>query len=380
MYGMQWVMGMGPARSLLWWTAVSTLALSGLTACDKEETPPGASVDSEAAAPLADILLPVSLRTSDPAPAGAAAVEATIKQLRVDGTPVAELTDGKVAEGDRTAEGVMPKLEAALRSPARSGLALRLQANIPYETVALVLNTAHRVGIHDVAFQVRKAGATDATGFMQVRGFVTSSKAESLPEIPGVAYKPWNAFTDQWQPAFDGCRTAKNGNCAYVNENVAQGGTLRVELMTSGQAVTVNFFRRGLTPAQEKEEDKKLASEMARKKEDFIQGRITEEEMVEALLLGHPSTYALFQFRHHEALTAPSPLSKTIAPVCGSERCAVVVTGDRISPFVRIASMLGAAFPDGKTMPAIAFELPWTDKPKPADLQAFIDEQRAKGG
>jgi hypothetical protein len=33
---------------------------------------------------------------------------------------------------------------------------------------------------------------------------------------------------------------------------------------------------------------------------------------------------------------------------------------------VRVVSMIGAAFADGAAPPTLAFELPWTEKPKPA--------------
>jgi hypothetical protein len=36
-----------------------------------------------------------------------------------------------------------------------------------------------------------------------------------------------------------------------------------------------------------------------------LQGRISREDLEELILLGHPSTYALFQFRYAEALSAP---------------------------------------------------------------------------
>ena len=139
--------------------------------------------------------------------------------------------------------------------------------------------------------------------------------------------------------------------------------------------MVVNYFRRGLTPEQEEVEDKHAEEILNRKKEDFIQGRITHDEMVEALLLGHPSTYALFQFRYQEALKNPSALTKTTQPMCKSQRCAVVLTADAVSTMLHVLSMLGASFPDGTTAPAIAFELPWTERPKPAVLTDFIARQ-----
>jgi len=344
--------------------------------CGKEaEEAPGATADTEVGRPLHDLELPVSLRNSDAQPSGAATVEATDEQLRLDGSPVIALDRGAVPDADQQG-GIIPKLDAALRSSTRSTLALRLQANVPYQTVALAMNTAKKAGIHNVAFQVRQPGASDKTGWLSVNGFTMVSKGEDLPTIPGTEYMSWNSFTDKWQDAFDGCRTSPSGNCAYVNENVAEGGSLRIELFASGRGLNVNYFRRGLSREQEAEEEKARADMVARKKEDFLQGRITEDEMVEVLLLGRPSTYALFQFRYQEGLKAPSALQQVLAPVCNGPSCGLIVTADKIAHYVRVASMIGAAYPNGTALPKLAFEMPWTEREKPADLAAFIESQQ----
>ena len=295
--------------------------------------------------------------------------------MRVDGTAVATLERGEVADADH-ANGIIPGLQGKLRG--RSAVALRMQANLPYETVALVMNTAKQSGIHDVRFQVRPVGGDGAkTGWLDLGRFQMTSKAEALPEIPGTKSRSWNEFTEKWQEIFDGCRSARTGNCAYVTDNFAEGGVLRLELMASGRGINVNFFRRGLSPEAEAEEETKRAAHVARKKEDFLAGRITEEEMVEVLLLGRPATYALFQFRYQEALSERSPITATVEPVCRSKECGVVVTADRFTRFVNLLSLIGAAFPDGTPMPGLAFEQPWTERPKPADLEAFIERQKA---
>ena len=348
----------------------------GLLQKDKEKVAPGASAENEPGRPLGDIELPVSLRFHDSAPSNPRTVEATDEQLRLDGNVVLPLERGRVAKAN-IADGTIPKLEAMLRSTTASTLALRLQANLPYETVALVLSTARKVGIPNAAFAVRETGAGKTVGWLNADGYVMSSKADDMPPITSVQAKNWNDFTKNWQAVFDGCRTSPNGNCAYVNDNFALGGTLKLELFASGRGINIDFFRRGLTPAQSADEEKMRAQVLARKKEDFLQGRISHDDMVEAILLGDPSTYALFQFRYQEALKSSSALSKTMAPMCKSERCGVVVTADPITTTLNILSMIGAAFPDGNPAPAIAFEMPWTERPKPAVLAEFIAQQQA---
>jgi hypothetical protein len=367
--------------TLLRFTAPTVLLCLSLLGCgllqkDKEKLAPGASAENEPGRPLADIELPVSLRFHDSAPSNPRTVEATDEQLRLDGNVVIPLERGRVAKTN-IADGTIPKLEAALRSTTASTLALRLQANLPYETMALVLSTAHKVGIANAAFAVRETGAGKTVGWMNADSYVVSSKADDVPAITAVQAKSWNEFTKNWQAVFDGCRTSSNGNCAYVNDNFALGGTLRMELFASGHGINIDFFRRGLTPVQEADEEKMRAQILSRKKEDFLQGRISHDDMVEAIMLGDPSTYALFQFRYQEALKNTSAMTKTMAPMCHAERCGVVVSGDAVVATLNVVSMIGAAFPDGTPAPAIAFEQPWTERPKPAVLAEFIAQQQA---
>jgi hypothetical protein len=205
-----------------------------------------------------------------------------------------------------------------------------------------------------------------------------AAKADDVPPIQTVNAKSWDAFTAKWKQVTEACRNAPSGNCAYADNNFAKGGTLKIELFSSGRGINIDFYRRGLTPAQEHEEEVKRTKELAKKKEQFLQGHISHDDMVEYLLLGDPSTQALFQFRYQEALSAPSALTNTISPLCGSERCAIEITADAISPMVRVISMLGAAFPDGTPSQAYAFEMPWTKLPTPTGLPEWAAREIEK--
>ena len=52
-----------------------------------------------------------------------------------------------------------------------------------------------------------------------------------------------------------------------------------------------------------------------------------------------------------------------------------MVAADSITPMLNVVTLLAAAFPDGTPMPAIAFEQPWTERPKPAVLSEWIEQQ-----
>jgi hypothetical protein len=353
-----------PSRSNILLSLALTIAPLATIGCATDEPVPGATAENEVGRPLSDMELPVSLRTGDPAPTSAFAIEATTEQLRIDGSPVLALEKGRIAKTEANFEtGVIPKLAEKLKG-GKGALAIRAQANLPYETTALILSTAARAGIFSVHFQVRKTGATPQTGWLNASQFVMSSRADDVPPIASVPTQSWDAFTAKWESVLEGCKSAKTGNCAYVDDNFAIGGTLKVELFASGRGVNVDFYRRGLTAEQEADEEKKRNQYLAQKKEDFLQGRIDHDTMVEILLLGDPSTQALFQFRYGEALQGPSPITQTMAPMCHSTKCGVVISAETITPMLNVLSLVGAAFPDGTQMPAVAFEQPWTQKPK----------------
>ena len=155
-------MSKSPLRPLrLRHRAVTCLLLLCVSACG--DKPEEAQAAAPAAPPLSVLELPVSLRTKDSAPADARKVEVSIADIRVDDQVVLTLAGGNVPAEERK-DGLLPKLAAALATPARSAMTLAAHASLPYETAALVLNTAREAGIKKLAFRVRKPGASTETG------------------------------------------------------------------------------------------------------------------------------------------------------------------------------------------------------------------------
>jgi hypothetical protein len=310
--------------------------------------------------------LPISLRSKDAAPGDARKVEVGVGDLRVDDKVLFTLENGRVPAAEKK-DGVLPKLAAALQSPARAKLALHVHSSLPYESAALVLNTAAAAGMHQVAFQVRPPGATTQTGWLAVNAFQTTPRTDDEVAFKAVDPRKWDEFTGAWQAIHDACRAAQSGSCAYVQGNVAKGGNLKIVLHASGQGVNVNFFRAGLTPEELAAEEAQRKAELATKKEDFVQGRgVSKTDLEKELLEGDPADQALFQFRAKEALELPSPVSEVMQPLCGTKACGAVISADENTLMVRVVSLIGAAFADGSAPPTLAFELPWTEKPKPA--------------
>jgi hypothetical protein len=319
--------------------------------------------------------LPISLRSKASAPAGAGEIEISPTELHFASHPVLTLTAAAVGAADRAgAHGdQIPKLAAALSGGPHSAIIMTVASGIPYETVALVLSTAKAAGARSVAFQVRPPGGT-SSGYLALDSLDVRPKAKNYDEIdvPGASKRPWGDFVSQWEAVQNGCRGSQTGSCAFKPESVADGGDLKIVLHSAGQGVNVEFFRIGppVEAAPPKEEattakgkkgkakGAKVAKSGKKKKVEMLDGVPAPKDVVDEALNAPPATEALFQFRAQEAVTSPSAVTETIKPVCGATPCTVVVTAEKATLFVRVISLLGAAFPDGVPTPRVVFEVP----------------------
>jgi hypothetical protein len=272
-------------------------------------------------------------------------------------------------------DGVVPKLVAALQSPARARLALHVHASLPYDTGALALSSASSAGARQLTFRVRKSGTSTETGWLSLSGFQMTPRTDDEVVVQGVEPRKWDEFAKAWQAMHDSCRSSKTGNCPIVENNVAQGGNLKIVLFASGSGVNLHFFRVGLTQAELAAEEQKRTAALAGPKKGSVKGHgkkadVKTTDLEQELLEGPPASEALFQFRGREATDPPSVLTEVMQPLCGPKACGAVVSADGNTLMVRVISLIGAAFADGSAPATLAFEMPWTPKPKAAPRPA----------
>jgi hypothetical protein len=345
--------------SLLWG------AISGLIACggDKaaEEAPPPSG-------PIVSVLeLPVTLRSQGTAPSDAANVEISTNEIHVGGQNVLALNAGSVPEAERQGTQI-PKLAKALSAGPKGAASFSVASGVPYETVLLAVATAKASGLNKVDFQVRAPSATTAGHFV-LEGLDVKPKTNSdnNQTFAGLSPRPWSDFSNQWDAVQSACKASPTGSCAYKPEKVADGGELKIVLHAAGQGVNVEYFRIGPLPepteaAPEPEKagkgKKKKPAKKKGKKVEMIDGVPAQKDVVDEALNAPPATEALFQFRAQETVANPSAVTETIKPVCGTSACGVVIQAEKATAFVRVISLLGAAFPDGTNAPQVVFELP----------------------
>jgi hypothetical protein len=323
------------------------LATAGLLACgeNEEETTP---VDTTPIVGLYEI--PISRSNQGTEPSGAAQIEISPTELRLDHQKVADLEGGRPPEGQVSDHVITPLREQLSSNAARSRASLKVHASVPYLTLAETLNTLSSVGLREVHFAVRTVGESPQEGWMSLSSWQVVEEGEEI-EFSGRPL-PWGAFTEQWRPVYDACRGGRYIDCDFPYENVAEGGDLRMELWTRGQGMKVTFKQ---VNAPEEEEGGGGGGGVA-----LIEGVAAApapaegEEEEEA----PPATEGAFNVRHQEATQEESALSNLSQPVCGNQTCRAVVMTDATTPSMRVISMIGAVFPNGFDEPELVFQIP----------------------
>jgi hypothetical protein len=222
-----------------------------------------------------------------------------------------------------------------------------------------------------VAFKVRPHGGSSTTGWLALDVLDVRPKSKSDDEVAfeGLPKRPWSDFSSKWDDVQGACRASPTGSCAFKPQAVAEGGELKIVLHSAGQGVNVDFFRIGPPPeaaaaaappvaSKPGKPDKKDKKSKKKHKPELLEGVKAPTDVVAEAEQAPPATEALFQFRAQEAVSVPSAVSETIKPVCGTTACGVIIQAEKATLFVRMLSLLGAAFPDATPAPRVVFELP----------------------
>lgn len=309
-------------------------------ACGEEEAP------TESAEPVVGALeLPISLRHG-PAPTGAVRIEVAPDRLRVDGHTIMEVAGGEIPMTERSGDqgGLITKLAQALSSgPARRSAQLRLHANTPYRTAALVLSTIKRNNINEVSFEVRQGSSTEI-GYLTVSSFETRLESDEWAQVPATHQRLWSELEPIWADMYTSCREEHYVDCAFKPGAISQGGKMQITLFARGNALKVELHQF--------EAPEQPARPNAPSLLEGVAPAAAPEEEVE------PATTAAFTWRFQASTSDPSVVAKTLQPLCGARPCGAMVTAEAQTPTMRLVSLIGAAFPNGTDAPHLLFQIP----------------------
>lgn len=296
--------------------------------------------------PIVGVLeLPLVHRNAGVAPPGAAKVEISPSEIRVEGETALALEQGKVPPAEAS-DYLLPKLQAKLAG--KSGLAITAHATIPYATLARVIQTAQSAGAKELAFQVRKPGTTKDTGWLTVRQNQTTESAED-GKFAASDQLPWDAFAKAWEESLAACQASSRADCGYSPVAKAVGGQLDMMLRVRGSGMAIRMRQTGAPEVAPKPAAKPKRAEML---DGLKAAAAAPKEEAE------PTAEHVFTLRSDQATAVPSPISGIVQPVCGSVTCAVVLEAETISSTLHVLSLLGAAFPDGTPEPKVSWVLP----------------------
>lgn len=314
---------------------------------------------SSDAAPPQDIVgileLPVAHRGVRTAPTGAARIDISPSELRLDGHSIATLTQGELAPADVSA-GAIPKLRAAF-SGSRTTALFYASAGTPYGTTVAVLKTLRDAGVRHAVFAVRRVpslptkgaaapGTTLVVSFLEFRDFQIVPETDDEVVFPGITPVPWADVGSQWDALQAACSASPTGDCMWKPASIAVGGNAKMMLRSSGDGLQVQFYQVG-APIPE-----------------LVPGEIPDAGP--PLPPGAepppppppPATMASFTFRSAAAVEPVSPVSTMMRNICGSRACGVVVVSDHTQITARVLALIGAAFPEGAAPPNVAFQIP----------------------
>lgn len=332
--------------------ALTTLVIAlAFTACGQaaeEEAP----VDTT---PIVGALeIPIARNNQAPEPSGAALIEITPTELRLDHRQVVALESGGRVPAAQLAENVITPLRQGLTTgAARPRAALWVNANVPYVTLVQALNTLHGANMREVSFAVRRGTTTGGErGWMRLsRWHVAPAGDEAVTSFAGPA-RPWSDFVDHWREMYASCRESTVYiDCDGTARNIAQGGELQVNLWARGQGMKVTFMQVNAGEAG-------AAAPPANTGPALIEGVRAAPPASPEVDLGPIVSEGAFNFRHQDSVANESAFSNTVQPVCGTESCQVVLDADATTPSMRVLSMLGAFYANGFTEPELAFRIP----------------------
>jgi hypothetical protein len=303
---------------------------------------------AESSAPVVGVLeLPLSHRAADAAPTGAARIEISPTELRLDGRKLLDLVQGS-APAAEVSDHVITKLRDGLTSgPARSAAEIRMHVNTTYSTMVDLLKTVDAANIHRVGFVVRPIQRPTETGFLVIENFRVEAPSDEPIRFEGAHQRQWNDFVAAWQEGYTGCRARDYVDCSPYPAVPMTGGDLLIKLFARGSALKAEFSRFGGEDPVEAAPPVMLDGVPA--PPPAGEGEFEPPD---------PIGQGAFTWRFEAATADLSGIKDAFRPLCGAHPCGVVVTGDINTLSMRLLSFIGAAFPDGTPAPALAFVIP----------------------
>lgn len=312
--------------------------------CKKEPEAPAVVPPNER---VPNIELPLSRRSGDPVSTGAPLVLIAFDAINVGGRDVTPLNRGALTPVQDELAAI-PAVQAAVPS-GTTEVRIRMHASAKYGTLLAVLASLRAAGVTRIGFDVKKNSLGDETGTLVVASLEPRVATRESPTFQEPYARSWDTISEIWDDAFVACEgSAGSFDCSPVTDKLALGGDVEIGIFRRQGALILYFQRFGFgndIPAAENFMNQQNTRTAGVRNRD----RDREERP--------PATSASFGFRWESLNADPeSPLAVVMRAATANGPVGVHIAADRNSEGGAILSVIGAAFPDGVTAPAIVLD------------------------
>lgn len=309
-------------------------------ACSSEVESDLSAVESQPAVSLSDLV--AAERHDATPPDSPHRISISQKEIELDGQTIVELDGRKLpqkASGDPGIALLRYRLESA---QGKAGAVLRVHANASWGVLARVLATLEQLRIAPVMFEVRK-DLDGNVGYLALGDVEIDASGEPKP-FQGALQKDWDQVVSLWEAMSNACSGRGAVHCPSPSKNVPvkKGGLAELELFVQQDAMRVRFQRFFLG-------DDPDPAPVKKRKPKKDEPEVPEPE---------PVAEIEFMWRREAAHVTGSPIGDMLKPLCGRERCGVVLRSPGLASAGSMIRLLAAAHPAGTGLPYVRVVIP----------------------
>lgn len=323
---------------------IFALGLALATACSQKAPEPHAATPTDR---VRNIDLPFARRSGDSLGSSAPLVLIAFDAIAIDGHDLVPLTRGAMTPA-QSSPAAIPAIASAIPTGTNE-VRVRMHTSTKLPTLLAVVVTLRERGVARIGFDVRKDALGENTGTLAVATLDARAPSTTAHVFDAPYSRAWDQIPEVWDDAFVACNGSEGSfNCSAVTDRLAFGGDAEIALFRRHNGVILDMRRFGMGG------DIPAAEAFMNQQNDRRGGVRNRDRDREAL---PPATSASFGFRSESLSAEPmSPLAAVMRALTQAGPVGVRVSADANSDAGAVLSLIGAAFPDGVTAPAIMLD------------------------
>jgi hypothetical protein len=315
-------------------------------ACNSDTESDLSGVQTAPAVMLSDLV--ATERNDAAAPASPHLISLSQKEIELEGARFIELDGKKLPPRVGDNPGIPLLRQRLSTTPGKQGAVIRVHANASWGALTRILATLKELNVAPVVFEIRK-DLSGNTGYLPFESYTIDAKDEAPQPFAGKLQKEWDPIVATWEEMTGNCVGRGAVHCPSPPDAVLKGGLAEVELFAQQDALRIRFRR--FFPGRYADEPEE--SELPPKPKKKPKNDEPEEPPP-------PPPIGEFEFmwRREAAHVNGSPIALTMRPICGAERCGVVLRSLNMAAAGSVLRLIGSAFPNGTPAPELLIIVP----------------------